>query len=105
MRDMEEAEEEVAVEGEEVEEDITPIPCPDLLLNTMLATSPMAATILWATPPLTGEPAGTTADHRGPTTLPQTTTSCPASASTRGRCSECTSTTISDRAAVHARLD
>ena len=106
MRDMEEAEEVVAVEEEEEGEvGITPIPCLDRPLNTMLDTSPMAATILWATPPLTGEPAGTTADHRGPTTLPQTTTSCPASASTRGRCSECTSTTISDRAAVHARLD
>ena len=100
-----EAEEVVAEEEGEVEEGITPIPCPGRQPNTTLATSRMAATILWATPPLTGELAGTTGDHRGRTTLPPTTTSCPASASTRGRCSECTSTTISDRAAVHARLD
>ena len=97
--------EEVVEEEEEVEEGITPIPCPGRQPNTMLATSLMAATILWATPPLTGELADTTGDHLGRTTLPPTTTSCPASASTRGRCSECTSTTISDRAAVHARLD
>ena len=91
--------------AEEEVEDITPIPCRGHQHSTMQATSPTAATILWATPPLTGELAATTGDHQGPTTSPPTTTSCLASASTRGRCSECTSTTISDRAAVHARLD
>ena len=99
MRDME------VEEVEEEEEGITPIPCPDRQHNTMVAISPMVATIRWATPPLTGEQADTMVDHRVPTTLPPTTTSCPASASTKGRCSECTSTTISDRALVHARLD
>ena len=103
MKDMEV--EEVVEEEEEVEEDITPIPCPGRQHNTMLATSRMAATILWATPPLTGELADTMGDHRGRTTLPPTTTSCPASASTRGRCSECTSTTISDWWRRYCMLD
>ena len=96
MRGTEEGEE-VEVEEEVEEGDITPTPCLGRQHSTIRATSPMEATILWATRPLTEELGDTTGDHRGRTTLPPTTTSCQASASTRGRCSECTSTTISDR--------
>merc|ERR1712117_699742 len=56
-----------------------------------VATNHMVVTTRWATPRSTGEQEAvvTMVDHMvDPTTLPPTTTSCPARGSTRGRCSE-----------------
>ena len=87
---------------------ITLTRCLDPQHSTTQATNHMAVTTRWATPRSTGEQeaVGTMVDHMvDPTTLPPTTTSCPARGSTRGRCSECTSTTISDWWRRYCMLD